>query len=237
MHEKINNIWKDISSRRLATAEEHLILCLVKAALVKSNNDKTEIMFNLVKKSFTPVTNQNKIDNGWHQWKAVSLICNCLSPTYLKRSVLTQNLNSMELDIVIELSYQLRTQFYDVGEYHDDPKSPLYDPTQVYILVRRDLTPIQQLVQVAHVASLVGEARVIRDPFTQHFVIFGVDNAQELKNNYEWLFSNSVNTFFFEESNSVSNAGDPFTAIATAPLRKSFAERKKLFTNLNLLTL
>lgn len=236
MHEKINDIWKALANFKVATVEDTLVLCIVKAALAKSNNDKAEIMFNQIKKSFTPVSNTNKLLNGWHEWKAVSLVANTLSPTRLRKSPLTVNLNPIEFDIVVELAIKLREQFNFFGNYDSSNKdSPLYDPTQVFFVVNKELEPIQQLIQVAHVASIIGQSEQNNDFYNQHFVVYGANSAKELNDHYEWLYSCGVSTHWFTDQDVTGN--DSITAIATVPLRKSFAERKRLFTNLTLLTL
>ncbi len=236
MHEKINNIWKSISGNKLATVEDHLALCIAKATLAKSNNDKKEILFNQIKKTFTPTTNVAKLENGWHEWKALSLAANTLAFQGLRKNPLFINFNEMEFEIAVYLLSDLRNLFSVLGGYDpEDKDSPLYDPTQVFLIVRKNMPPIHQLIQTAHVASVVGATGAIPDPMTQHFIVYGAENGDQLMDVSYWL--NSVNVEVNHFYDNVENTGFSVTAIATGPIRKSYAERKQLFTGLDLLVL
>lgn len=85
----------------------------------------------------------------------------------------------------------------------------------VYILVRRDLTPSQQVVQASHAAMLAARNLIPPEsPDTPHLVVCGVTDEAALVAEHERLVRSCVPvTPYFEP-----DFGDAMTAVATGPL-------------------
>jgi hypothetical protein len=99
----------------------------------------------------------------------------------------------------------------------------------VYVLVRKDLPPAQQIVQSCHAA--IEAARTLLPPELQHphVIVCGVRDERALWHSLHKLQRHNIRFRAFLEP----DQGNQLTALATEPV---FDETRRLFRNLRLLT-
>ncbi len=100
----------------------------------------------------------------------------------------------------------------------------------IYILVRRDLSPIQQLVQATHAGIESARQFLPIDHEHPHLVVCGVKGEEQLKNTVNKLKSQGIRFAEFIEP----DRNNELTAAATAPI---FGEDRRYFKNFNCLKL
>lgn len=104
----------------------------------------------------------------------------------------------------------------------------------VYLFVREDLPPVQQLIQAAHAAHEAGimfgrcDSGGWDKNDVSHFCVFGVSDEEHLFRIHKKLMQNDIGCYLFHEPD--FDMG--FSAIATEPL---IGERRKLIGNHKLL--
>lgn len=241
----VRQAWKKrVAENSNITKEDVLRLCIVKAVRAKSNQ-KDEVLQGLLLKSFTPITNKNKLENGCNAWDAIAdayrIVNHQDAALYPWRKALLDQ-GKMTQEEFNYLTTHFITDCLDVHEkeiYFDLLKTlggmikTLEDKTYVYIFVRQDISPEQQLVQAAHVTSVLGQAvPKYQNMKEQHFVVFGVINEHALIGKIQFLGSKNVNLVWFHEPDNSMG----ISAIACLPMRKSVAVRKQLFDENTLLT-
>jgi hypothetical protein len=111
----------------------------------------------------------------------------------------------------------------------EKPKDEMY----AYFFVRQDISNEQQMVQAAHAAMVLGQnvSPALAEAWRTNFVIFGVPDLATLGERGHYLWTRGVDHYGFYEP----DMGGELTAIACRPMRKSVAERKRLFANETLL--
>lgn len=98
----------------------------------------------------------------------------------------------------------------------------------VYIFVRQDIPPVQQVIQAAHAAHEAGIMFGKVNKQISHFCIFGVKNENDLLDARNFSTSNKIKGFlFYEPDFEMGNS-----AFATEPI---VGEKRKLFTVFRLL--
>jgi len=60
----IKEVWKDLSNRKVLTSSDMAFLCLYKSL----TKEDTSLASAYLKSSFTPITNQRKLENGHFPW-------------------------------------------------------------------------------------------------------------------------------------------------------------------------
>ena len=215
MKNELIAIWKQLANQRKIQNYDVAAYCIVKAIFAKSN-EKYEVAKALLLKSFTPITNDNKLNNGQYEFRnlVLALISSFRSKLYLELDEESQKIFASLQNSLVREEWQ--------------------DKTYAYILVRQDLPPIQQVVQAAHVAMVLGQqvSKHKADAKKQHFCVLALENYQDLLNEISKAKISKIPFAYFFES----DIGQ-FTAMAYHPMRKSYAQRKKLFTGKSLLTL
>lgn len=96
----------------------------------------------------------------------------------------------------------------------------------VYIIVRKDLSYEQQLVQSCH-AVAESSKKYFGDEHP-HFVVTGVNDEPALLKAHQKILNNNIRCAIFQES----DINDEYTALATEPV---FGETRLLFRNYQLL--
>lgn len=96
----------------------------------------------------------------------------------------------------------------------------------MYLFVREDLTPSQQIVQVAHATFEVGREHDVPSP---HYVLIGVKNRDELLRVSDWLSEINIDHKMFYEPDFDTKD----TAIATKPIYGDQRSQFKKFRLLN----
>lgn len=94
----------------------------------------------------------------------------------------------------------------------------LPDTPYVYVLVRRDISPIQQVVQAAHVTLELGFLVKRRPEKTCHLVVLGVDNEKELEMYNAILMAEKILCTMFYEPDEHITGFKGYSALATEPL-------------------
>ena len=205
----LKTLWKQIAATKRFDSCDVFVYNVIRALFSKSNS-KVEVAQGLLYKAFTPVTNKNKLENGWGEFKALELILEYGSYPYGKNFKTMMNILSEEDQVeFIKLVKQLKKEKWS-------------DPTFAYIFTRQDISKEQQLVQTAHCTLLLGQNTKVNGN-NLHFCVFGVENGCEIFKRYLSLELAGVKTVEFYEYNFV------MTSFACLPMRKSFAARKKLF--------
>lgn len=97
----------------------------------------------------------------------------------------------------------------------------------IYVFLRKDLDPVQQTVQAAHVCLEVGRKFKLEDPRFK-IIIFGIRSETKLQSIIHELQGHNINHVIFTEP----DLNDALTAIATEPLN---ADRGALFSRYRLL--
>ena len=217
--------WKKYSANKSINSVDMAMLALIKAVRAKSN-DNVSVAKGLLYKSFTPIKKENRLANGHRPWQAleesIGHIAWCLKLSS-KSLFGYENLSDAEKQQIINLVNILKNEKWE-------------DITYTYIFVRQDLSPSQQVVQTAHCTMVLGQHinKHEYDASKLHFVVFGVPDYNELAENANRLEKNRIKLIKYFESDLSTNQ---LTSFACFPMRKSFAQRKKLFENNKLLTL
>jgi hypothetical protein len=215
MKNELIAIWKQLANQRKIQNYDVAAYCIVKAIFAKSN-EKYEVAKALLLKSFTPITNDNKLNNGHAEWGGLeqALIWASRSKLYIELDKDSQKIFASLQNSLVREEWQ--------------------DKTYAYILVRQDLPKIQQVVQAAHVAMVLGQQvpKFEADARKQHFCILALDDNKDLLKELARANRKKLPIARFFES----DIGQ-YTALAYHPMRKSFAQRKKLFESRKLLTI
>ena len=207
-------LWKTLTLKKIIQSADIAALMIIKAVRSKSN-EKLDVAKGLLLKSFTPITNQSRLNRGEKSFQA------------LERA--TQS--SVWSELLSTLTEEEKTSFRYLATTLS--KEKWEDNTYVYIFVRKDLEKVQQLVQAAHVTMVLGQDVGIKDhdASRQHFCVLGVGDLAALNDVHDFLVNKKIAHKYFKEP----DIGNQMTAIATVPLRKSFTVRKRLFSNYALL--
>ena len=209
-------LWKKIAQSKSILPADVAAYAIIRAIRSRSN-EKIEVAKGLLLKSFTPIVNQRKLAKGVNPWQSLeSAVC------YAVWSRITDSLTEEERSVFRQIATTLAKEKWN-------------DETYAYIIVRRDLPKIQQVVQAAHVTMVLGQLtpKKQHDATRQNFCIFGADNESELAEIRSRLLENGIKIAEFYEP----DIGNQLTAIATEPLRKSIATRRRLFPTSKLLTI
>jgi hypothetical protein len=89
----------------------------------------------------------------------------------------------------------------------------------MYVFVREDLSPPQQIVQAAHASALIGE----QYHANTNIVLFGSSSEDELKHHAQYLESHDIEFEMFYEpdiSQYTAIATQPLVGVSRKPLRK-----------------
>jgi hypothetical protein len=219
----MNDIKTELKKLTSITSRDVVSVAAIRAIRAKSN-DKLEVAKGLLYKSFTPIKNQNKLKNGAAPFQSLEQSITCIVQwlRWKKESVFGYEiLTDAEKQQFVDLMNQLKKEKWD-------------DIVYSYIAVRKDLSTEQQIVQTSHCTMVLGQTvnKLDHDAAELHFVIFGAENYDDLKNKVDELERRGVKLVKFFETDLKTNQ---LTAFACLPMRKSIAQRKKLFVNYDLL--
>lgn len=204
---KIN--WKAYIKTITPTFGDYFDYCIVKA-LNSNIENKYELAVSLLRRSFTPVTNESLLVNGRTPWDTLKLhliyFNNKSDSQFVK--------DSCDVEQYHSLAHKLNANFNDIDK--SDP--------YVYIFVRQDLSPEQQLVQAGHAVYVLGSKH--KDHSQAHntsFVVIGVPNMSEL-----YDICGKLDRFGIAHEHFIEpDLQGELTALATYPLT-SYTQRRKL---------
>lgn len=102
------------------------------------------------------------------------------------------------------------------------------DTPYVYIFVRKDLPPGQQIVQACHAVAECAHQYFKDVSEHPHFVILGVKDESALLKALKKIEDNEIHCAFFKEA----DLQDQFTALATEPV---YGEKRRIFRSFQIL--
>jgi hypothetical protein len=212
--------WKALADAKKINSYDVTSYAIIKAIRARSN-DKLEVAKGLLLKAFSPITNKNRLHNGELPFQGLE---SALHSNYWRASksfgfnTLTE---SEQTDYIALLNKLVKEKWEDT----------IYS----YIFTRQDLSLEQQLVQTAHCTMVLGQKvkKHQHDANELHFVVFGVPTHDKLAEKLKSVEAAGVETVKFEESDLKTNQ---LTSFACSPIRKSRAQRLRLFDNETLLS-
>jgi hypothetical protein len=229
--EKTLQAWKQITAEKKNTASLHLMMLFIKTVRAKSN-DKAAVMQGLINKTFTPITNTNRLQNGAQadgslrgalviiRWRLKNMAR--IRDPQLYRSADTENflklwdtLTDEEQRAIMELS---------MNSFKLEKEK-----NYCVFFTREDLSPAQQVVQTAHTALCMG-TRYKGNPYTQHMLMFGVPNLAALTARYnelQKLFGKDIYAFIEPDiGNEMTSFG--INSVSVRAVQKIFAKDQLL---------
>lgn len=118
--------------------------------------------------------------------------------------------------------------FFHDGELFQEIKMTHQDTPYVYVLVRKDLSLQQQVVQSSH-AVLEATRHFINTQIEHpHLIVLGIKDESRLLKSAQKLEDAGIRFKFFVEP----DIGNEFTALATEPV---FGDSRRIFRNFQLL--
>lgn len=173
--------WKMAAKAKALSRGDMIFLALNKAmnSYWVNENQLLYAFSKEIQKTFTPTTDENKLANGYARWKAVELaLPECMkSPGW-------DFLSTEEMEQYHAVVKALAQTF--IVQILNEQDLELPDADYLYITVRKDLSPEQQVVQAAHAAFIAGVDFGQRglsdqiDPEGVHFVVLHAEDEEEL---------------------------------------------------------
>ncbi len=222
--QKTTLLWKKLANEKKISNYDVVAYALIKAINAKSD-EKLEVARALLLKSFTPITNDNKLINGAFAFQALTIALGnaCVSTLF-------EELSTDEKKLFRSMALQLRLENW-------------VDTTYAYILVRTDIPLVHQTVQAAHAAMLMGQ-RVPASKFDaryQSFCLLDGGDETALREFGAKIDRLGIKASYFWEPDAKKLwdglRRKELTAIALHPLRKSVAVRKGFLSEKKLLTM
>lgn len=223
--------YKTLAQSQKLTRAHHLQLALLKALTAKTNTDRNEIAGLIVQSTFTKISNEIKLVNGYHEWNGLRLAINETLEdlrTLERGGTVTGPLNDIETpfeligfkDILEVISSQVEGDTLPETKYY------------TYIFVRTDLSQEQQVVQSAHVALELGYifGAIGVNPNDLNFVVCSAKDEFELKEFEDFFNMYHVETTSFIEP----DQNNTVTAFATFPIKERI--KNKYFLDFMLLS-
>jgi len=220
--QKTTLLWKKLANQKKIQSRDVAAYAMIKAIHAKSN-DKLEVARALLYKSFTPITNANKLANGSTTFDGLEYAL-----FRAQWSILIGELTADEQKMFRSLVEQLI-------------KEEWIDTTYAYILVRTDIPKVHQAVQAAHATMLMGQQvpSHLHDARYQSFCLLDGGDETALREFGAKIQRMGIKAAYFWEpdANKLWNGlrRKELTAIALHPLRKSFAQRKGFLNEKKLL--
>ena len=193
------------------TAVANILLKILTKTINAKSNDKIAVLEGLISKSFTPVSNSRKLSNGRRPYDAVHF------------GLLKLNFRRFRDAVTEDMEPFINHLLKNIND--------LKDKTGCFFVTRQDLSSVQQLVQTAHVAAVMGQREKL-DMNHTNFIVLGVSNETELLETLGNL-RKSVGCYTFSEP----DMDNQITSLVTPPIRYSLARRLKALRNLTLLKL
>jgi hypothetical protein len=181
LQEQFESAWKAAAGAKALSRGDMLFLALNRAmnGVDIHPNQLLYAFSKEIQEMFTPTTDANKLANGYARWKAVELaLPECMkSPGW---DFLTAEEHLEYREVIRAMAEAFIVQLMNEQEIE------LPDADYLYITVRKDLSPEQQVVQAAHAAFIAGVNFGQRglsdqiDPEGVHFVVLHAEDEFEL---------------------------------------------------------
>jgi len=234
-----NKIWKTLAATKQLTPHNFVERALLIATKSKNNaSPKEDIVVALLQKYFSPVTNANKLQNGYKKYHYVQSFSQ-FANSYLKHSTLGKLTHSFESSKGMfwcsilganpseifdsEEEFEIyRTLALSIKDYKLGRK-------YVYYFTRQDIPSVHQAVQAGH--ALFGLAKLDKskiDPSEVYFQWIGVEDEKKL---YDVITTHKKHQYFaFYEP----DLGNTLTSVAFSPI---LWNKRQEFTDYSLLSM
>ena len=221
--------YKEIARHKAAHATTIAQYCIFKAMYVAEKKGLVAVNLadSFLRRSFTPITRKNKLDNGRHPFDTLRLTLSTLR--YQKHFFLKEEQEVFDT----QEEYTHYKQIVDELYKKYTPNVEYISRKYSYIFVRQDISPEYQAVQAAHVAAKMGyeqhKAQMHEDAFAGlYFALIGVPNVAALNVAIEDIRLVGGKPYLFHEP----DIGNQLTAVASSPIpsmdRKRLLSYKKL---------
>ena len=204
--------WKRLANSKMIQPYDVAAYAIIKALYSKSN-DKVGVARGLLLKSFTPITNQIKLDNND-------------SDPFQSLNVAVYEAHRKST-LVKELDKEQYAGYVDGGVA--GRKEKFSDPVFCYILARTDIPKVHQLVQTSHVTMEVGHYLGKKNYKIKnlHFCVLDGGNAKDIQEALKTIKIQAL-SFFEPDAEKLwgGNQKGEFTSAALLPVRRSVALRK-----------
>lgn len=213
IHE-INNIWKNRHRLGINTARDAIHYCILRAVKAKGE-DKIAIAKHFIYKSFKPITNVNKLANGFIPFQVFNVYPNYKFINKIFDLPAEEVLDEEELKTFKEILGYICYGRNLTRHY-------------AYFFTRQDISPEYQLVQTAHVALELGNQMKPEMVKGLYFTVCGVATLDDLEQVERVLDSMGLRYVTFREP----DIGNQKTSIAVHPVPE---HKKGLLKNYGLL--
>lgn len=215
--------WKKYLENAKPTATDMAAYAIARS--LNSEDSLSKALY-LLYSGFTPIKNTKRLLNGEYPYSSLTNIVGDNSMAKWTIDWLHKKLKaSLKTIFDIDDSEELIALLNDITKNVDPKHSTPYS----YVLVRKDLSPAQRVVQSCHAIQEI----TMKYPDTHdnvHMIVLQVDSEHELKTIEKDLsrFRRVVNFHTFFESDDIG-----FTAIATSPITNRYV--RNYFSNFELL--
>lgn len=216
----IKSAWKTLANNKQNTRNDHIKYCILRAMLAKGE-DKVAIAKHFLHKSFSPITNPNRLANGAHPFGALqawNLYIHTNSDGVCTSKIFGANasefLDAEEIKLYNSIASEV-TQNKLIRKYS-------------YFFTRQDIFDEYQLVQTAHAALELGSKLSSEEVKNLHFTCCGVEDLDALEAVERVLQSMKLEYVVFREP----DIGNQKTAIGVYPVEE---HKRGLLLNYNLL--
>ena len=213
-------IWKQLAKDKAFKPEHFLQRAILTAIRSKTNSPKEEIVYSLLAKYFTPITNKNKLSNGSKRFSSLKKALWSLAWSREKTIL------GVEPSKIFETPEE-ETQYFDMLE-SIEPSRVNRKKYVYYFTIQEGLTPEQQGVQAGHALFALGVSLRNEniDPQSTYFQWIGVKNTSEL------LDISAKHPRIQHVKFSEPDMGNIITSIAFRPV---FADKRREFLDYELL--
>ncbi len=212
----------------IAAAEVTLFRCEQ-----KSNRDPIPVFAEEIAKRFTPVSNLNKLVNGYHEWKGVELALSRVVMTKGNVNFLMDLFNNEERAWVLELCGTFLDKLRNEVKAADRENRPVELPldSYIYVLVDKTLSGAQVAIQLGHFMYGLGNALAEIDTNSKtHNIVMCETTPEFLNSSYFYDYAKAIGIpaaqyYEVDFDNKVTVAG--FVPVSGRD-RKKFANLKLL---------
>lgn len=161
-NKEIRQLWKQ-SVGNNPTARDMVYLCLLKAFHAKSN-DKTAVLYGLLRKTFTPITNKNRLANGHAEFGVIRenlrYIDNVFANVAWKKSDsrLILAFGKTGFSDIFDTVEEAESFMIFVRDFYKSFDTETLKRYYCYVFLDiESVSPEQLIVQSAHVTMVVGK--------------------------------------------------------------------------------
>lgn len=173
--------WKNLKNN--VTAHDVIVHCALKAFFASESNEynKDQVFRSLISKSFTPITNKNKINNGATPLQSLKANWKFFTNDIHREEKNIGIFGASYNETMNEIFSGSKTQFQEFVTFYNMLYNKIFIQNLIkvekryysYIFVdQKDVEPIHQTVQAGHVAMVIGQK--MDKKFDAHNVYFQI---------------------------------------------------------------